>query len=585
MSFLNIVEQQIQSAFIKCGLSEIDPLVRVSGRPDISDYQSNGVLAAAKTLKKNPKELAEQIKTELEKNSFFSTVSVDGPGFLNVRIADNALTENAKPVLKDEKAGFTRKTEPLKVVLDYGGPNVAKSLHIGHLRSANIGETIYRLMTFAGDTVIGENYLGDWGRPIGLMITEIKHRFPDLPYFQPNATKFPDKAPFTNTDLIEIYPLATAKAKQDEAYLEEARKNTALFQEGHTGYRALWKQFLKLSIDDMKPLFDRLNVHFDVWTGESAGYERAVAMSEKLKKEHILILDDGAYIIPLENDTGAPLPPSIFINSAGAVTYDATDIATIERRIDEYTPDAILYVIDARQALHLKQVFSAAQKIGLLNDSILHEHLAFGTINGPDNKPFKTRDGGVMPLGDFLETAVNAVYARLKSGEIGRGLAPNEQQEVAEKIGIAAVKFADLMNERIKDYIFDADKLTKTEGKTGPYILYSVVRMHSILEKLGKTTDFTDTSLQITNPTERQLLLRLYMFADAVSAAYTDRAPHILCDYAFKLMQDFNSFYHECSIKEAEITVQESRLELVRYTLKIAHILTDLLGLNVPAKM
>lgn len=583
MNLLNLIKAKAQDAFKAAGFDGAEPMARPSDRPDISDYQINGALAHAKATGQNPRAVADKIAAALRGDSFFAAVSVDGPGFINLTIADEALALLAADILNTDTCGYERAGAPRTIVMDYGGPNVAKILHAGHLPSANLGEAVLRLCRFAGDTVTGETYLGDWGRPMGLMITAVQERYPDLPYFDAAATTFPKQPPFTNDDLINMYPQASERIKTDEAFLARARDNTRLLQEGHRGYRALWKQFWDMSVASMKKTYGRLGIQFDVWTGESAAYEGALKLIDALKKNGTLKLDDGAWIIPLADEASlSPLPPVIMLTSAGAATYAASDLSTIARRVAQYHPDIIMYSVDARQSLHFKQLFDAARQIGLA-PGVAFENFAFGSVCGADRKPFKTRDGGVMPLDTLIDTVVQSVKTRMDAGEIGNGLTADEQAVVAEKVGVSALKFAGLMNDKTKDCVLDIDKITQLEGKTGPYILYMIVRIKSVLGKVGAVD--SQTPVTIAHPAERALILRLYGFADAVQTAYANRAPHLLCDYVFKLAQDFNLFYHDCPIKDADEKTRASRLALTQHTLRMAQIIADILGLMVPAKM
>ncbi|MBQ3695617.1 MAG: arginine--tRNA ligase [Alphaproteobacteria bacterium] len=579
MNLLSVINEKVGAAFKTAGYQDAQTLVRAADRPDLADYQANGALALAKSQHQNPREVAEKIAEELKKDSFFSEVSVAGPGFINMKIKDEELTKLAAPILTQEKAGYERVDKPRTVVLDYCGPNVGKVMHVGHLRSGNIGDAVRRIMTFAGDKTIGDAHLGDWGRPMGLVLTELQKRWPDMPYFK--ADYKDDKGyqvPFTLADVIEAYPVASAKAKEDEAYMEQAKNYTRELQEGNKGLRDLWKKFVDLTKADTQDLMQQLNVHLDLWWGESTVNDRCNEMIERLKKSGVAELDDGAWIIRQEGDT----PPLILVNSAGASMYAATDLATLEARMEEFKPDVVLYFTDARQSLHFAQVFATAKKTGIVPENVKLEYQPFGSVNGADNKPYKTRDGGVPTLRFLIDSAVQKARAKMESGEIGRDLTDAEKDEISHTVGVAALKFMDLMNDKVKNYIFDEDRMLATEGKTGPYLLYAMVRMKSVLEKLGKPKDDT---LTITNPAERKLLLNLYTFPENVQIAYDNRAPHVIADYLYKLCQDFNLFYHDCSIKDADESTKNSRLNLLAYTLKVALLCADMLGLKVPNKM
>lgn len=587
MNLLNTIKEKVKSAFLTAGFDADQTLVRLSDRPDISDYQSNGALPLAKTLGQNPRLLAEQIAKILRLDSFFETVTVDGPGFINMKVSNKALQNKAFEVLSTDKCGYERAGSIKTIVLDYGGPNVAKALHVGHLRSAVIGEAVKRLLAFAGDKTISDIHMGDWGLPMGLLITSLQEKYPDLPYFDVHHKgAYPDVPPFTGHDLETMYPEASKKSKTDEQFLLKAKENTRLLQDGHPGYRALWDQFIRLSVADIKSIYDELNVSFDLWRGESHVHDRLQKMIKQLTADGVIIPDEGAQIIPLGKSKGGnDLPPLIMVKSDGAVMYGATDLATIEERVQEFDPDSILYIVDARQALHFEQVFAGADKIGLTQKTKL-EHLGFGTVNGKDNKPYKTRDGGVMTLRALIDLATQSALDKMNTGEMGKDLSVSEKNEIAKIVGVSALKFADLMNERMKNYIFDEDKLTSTEGKTGPYILYAIVRMKSILEKMGVAPHIMPSdSLHIIHPAERGLLLRLYAVPDFIQTAYDNRAPHVICDYLFKLAQDFNLFYHDCPIKDADEKTKQSRLALTKYALHVAGTMADVLGLKIPNKM
>ncbi|MGN1063491.1 MAG: arginine--tRNA ligase [Alphaproteobacteria bacterium] len=587
MNLLSQIKQKVASAYAANGFDGYATLVRLSDRPDISDYQSNGALGLAKSLKQNPREIATKIATVLKEDPFFAAVTVDGPGFINMKIADTALETMAYTVLSDNKCGYERIGAAQKIVMDYGGPNCGKVLHVGHLRTAVIGESIKRICRFVGDEVISDVHLGDWGKPMGQIITEIQDRQPDLVYFDETFTgDYPETAPFTKEDLLSIYPIASQKSKEDETFNARAKENTRLLQEGHRGYRALWHKFIDMSVADIKELYAELGIEFELWRGESHVQERLIGMVQRLKKEGKLILDEGAYIVPLgKSKNGNDLPPLIVVKSDGAVSYGATDLATVEERVEEFHPDRILYVIDARQSIALEQVFSASASIGLFPADKL-EFLGFGTVNGKDNKPYKTRSGGVPTLRSLIDLAVCSARTKMETGEMGKDLTDSEKNDISKIVGVSALKFADLMNERAKNYIFDEEKLTSIEGKTGPYILYAIVRMKSILEKMKQSATLSEAdTVRIQTPAERALMLRLYALPDFVQTAYDNRAPHVICDYLFKLAQDFNTFYHDCPIKGADESTQKSRLALTKYTLHVMVTMVDLLGLKVPDKM
>lgn len=587
MNLSTLVKEKVQSAFEKAGFNDAPLMVRLSDRPDISDYQSNGALPLAKQLKQNPRAIAEKIVAFLMGDSFFEKVSVDGPGFINMVISNEALSQIAYDILATEKSGYENPNKSKKVVMDYGGPNVAKALHVGHLRPAIIGEALKRLHLFVGDEVIADVHLGDWGLPMGLLMAELYERDSSLVYFNPNYEgEYPKDLPFTGKDLEVMYPIASKKSKENPDYLARAKDFTRRLQNKERGLLVLLEGFVRMSVIDIKQMYDELGVSFDLWRGEKDVHTRLLKMIDRLRANGVLYKDAGAEIIDAGvSKTGNDLPPVIMINSEGAVVYAATDLATIEERVEEFGAEEILYVVDARQSLHFEQVFNVAEKIGLLKNTSV-KHLGFGTINGKDNKPFKTRDGGVMTLRMLIDISTQAALKKMNSGEMGRDLTADEKDSISKIVGVSALKFADLMNERMKNYIFDEDKLTSTEGKTGPYLLYAMVRMKSLLEKSGTTTELLKSDIPVVScPAERQLLLRLYAMPDSVQTAYDNNAPHVICDYLFKLAQDFNLFYHDCPIKDTDESTKAARLALTKYALSVSLKMADILGLTVPDKM
>ena len=580
MSLLALVSDKVSQAFTKAGFANADTLVRASDRPELSDFQSNGALPLAKQTHTNPREVATKIADILQQDSLFSAVSVDGPGFINMKIADDELGKLAPQFINADKCGYERPTPPQTVILDYCGPNIGKVLHFGHLRSSNIGDAVRRIMTFAGDKTIGDAHLGDWGRPMGLVLAELKSRWPDMPYFQPDYKD--DKGyqiPFTLKDISEAYPIATAKAKDNPEYMEQARTFTRELQTGAKGLRDLWKKFVEMTQNDTQELMKLLNVHLDLWWGESTVNDTTNALIQDLQAKGFAVMDDGALVIKQEGDT----PPAILVNSAGATMYAASDLATLYERMKQFHPNAVLYFTDARQGLHFSQVFASAKKTGIVPENVSLEFQPFGTVNGPDNKPYKTRDGGVPTLRSVIQAAITAARKKMDAGEMGRDLTTTEKDTISQIVGVAALKFADLMNDKTKNYIFDEERMISTEGKTGPYLLYAMVRMKSVLDKVGQADP--NTVLTITHPAERKLILRLLAFPTALQAAYDTRAPHIIADFLYNVAGDFNLFYHDCPIKTASDTERTNRLALTALTLRVATTCADLLGLQVPDKM
>ncbi|MBI1364857.1 MAG: arginine--tRNA ligase [Alphaproteobacteria bacterium] len=574
-------------AFAGEGLESSLGLVRVSDRPDLAQFQCNGALAAAKAQKENPRALAARIAARLEATGMFSKVEIAGPGFINLSLRDETLAERANALAADARSGGWRREEPETIVIDYGGPNVAKPLHVGHLRSAIIGESLKRLLRFVGDEAVGDIHLGDWGLQMGQLISELERRRPDLPYFQEGANgPFPSEPPLTLADLEEMYPTASAACKSDPARAEEARKATAALQAGRPGYRALWRHFVDLSVAALKRDYDDLGVSFDLWKGEADMDPLIPDLVEDLKSKGLVEESEGAQIIRVaREDDKKETPPVILVNSQGAVGYHATDIATIQDRVRNIHPDRMLYVVDQRQRLHFEQVFRVADRAGIFPESRL-EHLWFGTMNGKDGKPFKTRAGDVLKLRDLIDMVETRARERLEESGFAEGFGEAERLDIAHKIGVAALKFADLSNPRTSDYVFDLDRFLAFEGKTGPYLLYAVVRVRSVEAKARAVGAGAPGDIVITAPEERELALALLAFGDAVRAAYEKRMPHHLCDHAFRLAQSFSKFYAACRIAdEPDDRIRSSRL---RFSATVAAQLgcaLDILGLEAPARM
>jgi arginyl-tRNA synthetase len=577
----------VGEAFAAEGLDAALGAVKAADRPDLAQFQCNGALAAAKAAKQNPRALAEAVAARLKERPEFADIAVAGPGFVNLKLTNAFLSGAIAALEKDGRFGGWVKPAPEKIVVDYGGPNVAKPLHVGHLRAAIIGEALKRILRFAGDEVVGDVHLGDWGLQMGQLITELELRRPDLPYFAPGAEgPFPSEPPISLKDLEEMYPLASAACKTDPARADLARKATKALQDGRPGYRALWRHFVDLSVAAMKKDYADLGVEFDLWKGEADADPLIPELTEDLKKRGVIELSDGAQIIRVERPGDKKdMPPIIFVNSEGAVGYHATDIATIVDRKRELNPDRMLYVVDARQRLHFEQVFRAADLAGYFDEARL-EHLWFGTMNGKDGKPFKTREGGTLKLRDFIDMVTERAAARLVENGMAEGYGPDEAAEVARKVGVAALKFADLSNPRTSDYTFDLDRFMAFEGKTGPYLLYASVRVRSVLAKARAAGAGTPGPVAIAAPEEADLALTLLGFADALRDAYDKRLPHLLCDHAFSLAQAFSKFYAACRIvDEADAAVRASRLTLASIAGGQLDLVLSLLGLEPPERM
>ncbi len=565
--------------------------VRVSDRPDLAQFQCNGALAAAKSAAKseklNPRALGERIAGRLDGDDRFSDVGVAGPGFVNINLSDTFLSQRATGLAGDERLGGWSHAVPEKVVLDFGGPNVAKPLHVGHLRSAIIGESLKRLLRFAGDDVVGDIHLGDWGLQMGQLISELALRQPDLPYFNNNFDgPYPETPPIALSDLEEMYPAASAACKADPERAEAARRATKQLQDGHKGYRALWRGFVDLSVDAMRRNYADLNVVFDLWKGESDADPYIEEIVSDLRAREVAVESDGALVVPVSRaDDKKEMPPLILVNSQGAVGYHATDIATIVDRKRSQQPDRIFYVVDNRQSLHFEQVFRAVDKAGYFDEHRL-EHLGFGTMQGPDGKPFKTREGGVLKLRDLIDLVSEQAIKRLGENGLASEAGDAEQREIARKVGVAALKFADLSSQRTTDYIFDLDRFMAFEGKTGPYLLYASVRVKSVLRRAADKGETAGAPIAAAAKEERDLALCLLGFSDAVKSAHQKRMPHFLCEHAYALAQAFSKFYGACRIlDEKDDAVRGSRLTLADAAGRQLTLTLSLLGIETPDRM
>lgn len=586
-SITGLLTELVGGAFEAEGLPRNLGQVQVSDRPDLAQFQCNGALAAAKIAKAAPRQVAEKIAARLTNDERLSEVTLAGPGFINLNISDDYLQEIVNQVAGNARFGVET-AEPLTYMLDFGGPNVAKPMHVGHLRSSIIGDALQRLVAFVGHTTISDVHFGDWGLQMGQLITEVKRRQPDLPYFDENFTgEYPLEPPVTLDELEEIYPIASAASKSDPARAEEARDATAELQSGRPGYVALWKHFMKVSMASVKREIRSLGVHFDLWKGESDVNDLVPDMVAKMKASAIAEESDGAHVIRVKkNDDKAEMPPLILLKSDGSYTYGTTDLATIVDRIATYDPDVILYLTDQRQGVHFEQVFRSAHKAGIAGKASF-EHIVFGTINGKDGKPFKTREGGVMKLHDLILSANEKALQRLKEAGIGEDYSDKERAKVASQVAIAAIKFADLSNYRRSDYIFDLDRFMTFEGKTGPYLQYAAVRIKSILRRAGEAGEMAKTAeILIRSEAERNLVLQIEALSNAVEAAFDRRAPNVLADYVYNLAQSFSRFYTDHHIlSEEDSDLKASRLHLSIVTLAVIEKVLDLLGIEVPDRM
>ena len=562
--------------------------VVLSNRPDLSQFQCNGALPAAKKYGRNPRELAQEIADKLQTLPAFAEVSVAGPGFINLALTDGFLVEQIHALVADPRRGYAPTATPRKFIVDYGGANVAKPMHIGHLRAAIIGESIKRLAHFAGHHVLGDVHLGDWGLQMGQVIAELADRHPDWRYFDASFSgPYPDHSPITMAELDEIYPTASQRTKNDPAFMDLARQATVELQGGRAGYDALWQHFVNVSVAALKQDYADLNVHFDLWLGESDTQSLLDELIARLKSAGYAYESEGALVVDVTApDDKKELPPLLLVKGDGAVLYGTTDLATIELRVQELNAETVLYIVDKRQSLHFDQVFRAARKTGIAPATMGLEHLGFGTMNGKDGKPFKTRAGGVMKLRFLIEMVTEKARERLAEVEAAQGYPADEKEEIARQVGVATLKFADLSNQRTQDYVFDLDRFSAFEGRTGPYLLYTATRTKSILRK-AVVEGFTASALIApADEIERALLLKLAEVPDVVESAFDQRMPHHLCEYAYTLANAFNRFYHEHHIlTESDRAQQGSWLLLAQFSLETLELVLDLLGIDVPQRM
>ena len=574
----------VSAAFAAAGYDPACGKVTVSNRPDLCEFQCNGAMPAAKTAHKAPIMIANDVVAQLGGCEFFASAEAVAPGFINLRVSDAALAAHLEDMRLSDRPGVAGTHTPRTVVLDYGGPNVAKPLHIGHLRSAIIGESIKRIYRYFGDTVIGDIHLGDWGLQMGLIIAELRERRPDLPYFDDDFTgDYPAEAPFTISELEEIYPTASAKSKVDEAFAKKAHEATYFLQNHKRGYYALWEHIMRVSVADLKRNYENLNVSFDVWKGESDAEPYIPPMLERLEAQGALVKSEGAKVIPVaaEGDR-KEIPPCILVKSDGATLYATTDLATIVQRMEDYHPDKLLYLTDKRQSLHFEQVFRAARKTGIVPETTELQHIGFGTMNGKDGKPFKTRSGGVMRLETLIADITSYVEQKILENQT---LSPAEAAETAKVIAVAALKYGDLSNLATKDYIFDLERFSAFEGNTGPYLLYTIVRIKSILHRWGG--DWQALSLRpADSDSAKQLQLALADMPDQLAMAYRDSAPNAVCAYAYALAGAVNKFYHETHIlTEEDREKQAGYIALIAFAKRALETCIDLLGFSAPDRM
>ncbi len=582
-----LITKEMEQAFTAAGYDAKFAKVTVSNRPDLCEYQCNGAMAAAKTYKKAPIMIANDIVANLQDSECFAQVDAVNPGFINLKLKSSFVTAFLNEMAGDDTLGVEKEADPKTILIDYGGPNVAKPLHVGHLRSAIIGESVKRIMRFKGNDVTGDIHLGDWGYQMGLIITELEKRQPDLPYFDESFEgEYPKEAPFTIGELEEIYPTASGYAKEHEEYREKALQATYLLQNGHKGYRAIWKHIMNVSVTDLKKNYKNLNVEFDLWKGEADAQKYIPGMVEMLKEKGFAHVDEGALVVDVQEEGDKKeIPPCMILKSDGAALYDTTDLATLVEREELYKPDEVIYVVDKRQELHFVQVFRCAKKCGIVRPETGLKFLGFGTMNGKDGKPFKTREGGVMRLENLIREIDEEMYKKIMDN---RTVEEEEARNTAKTVGLAAIKYGDLSNQASKDYVFDVDRFTSFEGNTGPYILYTIVRIKSILGKYQQDGGIIeDLKLQeATNESEKALMLEIAKFNEMINNVYAEIAPHKICAYIYDVANAFNKFYHETKIlAEEDAQKKAGYIALLKLTKDVLETCIDLLGFEAPERM
>ena len=584
---IEILQEKLSAAFEKAGYDKKYAKVGVSNRPDLCQYQCNGALAAAKEYHKAPIQMANEVVELLNGSDSFKEIVAQAPGFINMTVSDKFLADYINEMAVSETLGLEKAEKPETIVIDYGGANVAKPLHVGHLRSAIIGESIKRTARYLGHKVVGDVHLGDWGLQIGLIITELKHRKPELVYFDENFDgEYPAEPPFTMSDLEEIYPYASGYSKEHPEYKEEAQTATAELQSGRKGYLALWQHIINVSVADLKKIYTKLNVEFDLWKKESDAQPYIPQMVQDMKDGGYAHIDQGALVVDVKEDTDTKeIPPCMILKSNGATLYNTTDLATIVERRKLFDPDEIIYVVDKRQSLYFEQVFRCARKTKIIGEDVKLEFVGFGTMNGKDGKPFKTRDGGVLRLEKLLEDVNEQVLDKMKDRDMDKDMI----DDAAAKISLAAIKYGDLSNQASKDYIFDVERFTSFEGNTGPYILYTIVRTKSLLAKVKAqniTVDENSTIEPADSKSETDVMLALTKWSETVNAAFEEHAPHKICQFVYELSDTFNKFYHENKIVTNENEKQrESYIKLSALVGKVLETAIDLLGLEAPERM
>lgn len=578
-----VLTDLVSEAFESCGYDRSLGAVTISDRMDLCQFQCNGALGGARLHHKAPAAIAQDVAAILRQNPLFEKVDIAGPGFINLTLSDRSLLEFVNALGADEHMGIPQPERPQTIILDYGGPNVAKPLHIGHLRSAIIGESLKRLVRACGHRAVGDIHLGDWGLQIGLVIAELAERHPDWRCFSDAFDETKDPVPSLDVDTLnEVYPFASQRSKSDEAFRALAHRATYELQNGRPGYIALWKEILRVSVADLKKSYDRLNVSFDLWYGESDSDRYVSALMERLESKGLLRESDGALVVDIATEEDRePMPPVIVRKSDNSNIYATTDLATIVQREKDFSPDAIWYIVDTRQGLHFRQVFRCARKAGLVREETALEFLGFGTMNGSDGKPYKTRDGGVMRLSDLLETATDAAYDKLRDSSYLATVSEEEKAEIAARVGMAAVKFGDLINHRAKDYVFDLEKFLSFEGKTGTYLLYTVTRINSILKRVGEEADAAEAVTDVYTETERELLLKLLLTGNAFMRALEEKAPNLICENAYQIASVFSRFYHDSRVvDEPDLDKRRSWIALIQLTRRLLLLHLEVMGIE-----
>ena len=584
---IDLLTEELEAAFEKAGYEKQYARVTLSNRPDLCEYQCNGAMAAAKAYRKAPIMIANDVVAALEGSACVEKIEAVAPGFINITLDAEFVAHFLKAMSDQEKLGVEEPEQAKTIIIDYGGANVAKPLHVGHLRSAVIGESIKRIGKYVGHKVIGDVHLGDWGYQMGLVITELKKRQPELPYFDDSFEgEYPEESPFTIAELEEIYPTASAYAKENEEYKAEALHATYLLQNGHRGYTAVWQHIMNVSVADLKKNYGNLNVEFDLWKGEADAQPYIPDMVAYLRNEGYAHEDQGALVVDVKQETDTKeIPPCIILKSDGASLYGTTDLATLVEREKEFNPDAVIYITDKRQELHFMQVFRVAKKAKIVKEDTQLAHIGFGTMNGKDGKPFKTRDGGVMRLEHLIADINEKMYEKIVEN---RAIEEAEARETAKKVGLAALKYGDLSNQAAKDYVFDIDRFISFEGNTGPYILYTIVRIKSILNRYaesGKSLEACEIQ-NASSASEKALMLEVAKFNQVIENAYEELAPHKICAYIYDLSNVFNRFYHETKIlSEEDETKQAGYIALLTLTKKVLEACIDVLGFEAPERM